>query len=132
MFQLVLLAIFVLTKHAAGDGTNGVPSSAQHFIKSLSLLRQPYGNYMKETFNSPFTVDHLPARFAGGKRVLSANIFNLFAVDSDEGQSQGSKNTGFWLAFASRSVTTIPVQGCIDAIFWAITTYLQSKEHNPS
>ena len=61
-----------------------IPEEAQAWIKQLNLVKQVYGNFMSETYNSPLKVDDLPPRFSGSVRSLSGDIYNLFTANKSE------------------------------------------------
>ena len=67
-----------------------IPAAASAWVKALGLERQPYGNWMAETYASSLEAGGLPPNFAGGKRALAGDIYNLFALNrSDSGLVQG-------------------------------------------
>jgi len=66
-----------------------IPEAAANWVEALKLQKQPYGNFMTETYTSDLQA-RLPSRFKGGTRALSADIYNLFALNrTDTTSSQG-------------------------------------------
>lgn len=69
---------------------DAIPEAAAAWVDALKLQKQAFGNFMTETYQSSLEADQLPARFEGGTRALSADIYNLFALNrSDSTNSQG-------------------------------------------
>ena len=59
-----------------------LPAAAAAWVRALGLRRQAFGYYFGATYDSELEVRGLPAaRFPGGARSLSGEIYNLFAVN---------------------------------------------------